>query len=143
MIIGTLNNSFGSNRGLQPIIYKTNNSGQSRALISGIDFNVPASAPVLRPLAGVDADPTLKIPFVDDFDMAVDKNNNLHLGLILASKASSHNNSLQYISQFNTSFNPNDEYNWKHIQGYRTYLYDFYGDGSNSWKYTLVDSFSA
>ena len=143
VIIGALNSSVGSNRGLQPIVYKTSNSGQSWSLIPGINFNAPANASVLRPLAGVDGDPTLKIPYVDDFDMAVDKNNNLHLGLILASTASSHDDSLQYISQFTTSINPNDEYKWKHIPGNRPYLYDFIGDGSQAWKYYLVDSLSS
>lgn len=143
VIIGALNSSVGSNRGIQPIIYKTSNSGQSWTLLPGIDFNAPANSHVLETLAGVDGDPTLKIPYVDDFDMAVDKNNKLHLGLILASTASSHDDSLQYISQFTTSINPNDEYKWKHIPGNRPYLYDFNGDGSQAWKYLVLDSLSS
>ncbi|MEI6019865.1 MAG: hypothetical protein WCR21_01940, partial [Bacteroidota bacterium] len=143
VIIGALNAALGSNRGLQPIVYKTSNSGQTWGLINGIDFNAATNAQVLQSLAGVETDATLKIPFVDDFDLAVDKNNYLHMGLILASTASDQADSLQYISQFTTSINPNDEYKWKHIPGYRPYLYDFVGDGSLPWKYLVIDSLSS
>ncbi len=143
VIIGALNAAVGSNRGLQPIIYKTTTSGTSWTLLNGIDFNAPSNASVIKPLAGVETDATLKIPYVDDFDLVVDKNNYLHMGLILASTASDQSDSLQYISQFTTSINPNDEYKWKHIPGNRPYLYDFIGDGSQAWKYVLIDSLSS
>ena len=143
VIIGALSNAFGSNRGLQPIIYKTSNSGQTWLQVSGINFNAPTFSNVLSPLAGVETNSQLAIPMVDDFDLVVDQNNFLHMGLILASTFSDKDDSLQYISQFTTSINPSDEYKWKHLPGNRPYLYDFYGDGSPNWKYVIIDSLSS
>ncbi len=143
VIIGALNSAIGSNRGLQPIIYKTSNSGQSWALCNGINFNIATYSNVIAPIAGVESDSTLKIPFVDDFDLVVDKNNALHIGAILASTFSDRDDSLQFISQFTTSINPNDEYKWKHIPGNRPYLYDFVGDGTLPWKYWVIDTLAS
>jgi len=143
VIIGALNSAIGSNRGLQPIIYKTSNSGLSWTQLPSIDFNSTTFSMIVNPLAGVEADSTLKIPFVDDFDLVVDKNNALHIGAILASTFSDRDDSLQFISQFTTSINPNDEYKWKHIGGNRPYLYDFVGDGTQAWKYLLIDSIAS
>ena len=140
---GALQTSQGSNRGYQPIIYKTTNSGTSWALLPVINFNSAAMTMVTDHLAAVDTISKVVVPYMVDYDMTVDANNNLHIGALFCSSAIANDDSLNYIAQFTTSINPNERYKWAHLPGNRPYLYDFVGDGTSPWKVGMVDSVSS
>ncbi len=138
--IGCLATANNSNKGQQPIIYKTTNSGVSWSLLSGIDFNSVAMAPLLDHIAPTNADTNLRVPFFSDFDITVDANNKLHIGAVFFSGASNHGDSLNYLQQFS---NGGEIYRWGHTPGNRPYLYDFIGDGTSAWSYKTIDSLSS
>ncbi|MEI6019864.1 MAG: T9SS type A sorting domain-containing protein [Bacteroidota bacterium] len=140
---GALATSQGQNRGYQPIIYKTTNSGGSWSLLPVINFASPAMAIVTDHLVDVDPVSAFPVPYMVDYDMTVDANNQLHIGAIFCSAAIANDDSLNYIAQFTTSINPNDKYKWAHLPGNRPYLYDFVGDGTSPWKAAMVDSISS
>ena len=142
MMTGALTTATASNKGYQPIIYKTTNSGASWAQIPGINFNAPPMTAITKNLAAVATNGTLSIPYFNQYDIAVDANGKLHIGAIIASTASNHNDSLGYISQFTMSINPGDNYEWRHTPGFRPYLFDFIGDGTSGWIPKLIDSLS-
>jgi hypothetical protein len=137
---GVLNSASGANRGYQPIVYKTTNSGASWSQVTGIDFNDPAMNQVTDHLAAVRGSQTLAIPYFNEFDITVDASDKLHIGATIISTYSQHDDSLGYISQFTTSINPNDQYYWAHVPGNRPYVYDFIGDGSSAWMVKTIDS---
>lgn len=145
VMIGALNTATASNRGWQPIVYKTTNNGASWALIPGIDFNSSAFAPVLNtiPIA-TQSNTNLVIPFFDiteGLDAAVDMNGKLHIMASLVGTYDLGNDSLAYTSSF-TNWDQ-EKYNYLHAPGYRPYLFDFKGDGTGPWSYTLIDSMSS
>lgn len=138
VFLGAAATATGSNKGWQPIVYKTTNSGASWALIPGIDFNAPAFAPVKQSLASINITPTLEVPFfkVDEgYDVLVDNNNRLHIFSTVVGTSSSHNDSLEYTYSFGA-----EGYNFPHTPGARPYLYDFIGDGSGPWTFKTIDS---
>jgi len=143
LIPGALQSSQGSNRGYQPIVYKSTNSGTSWSLLPVINFGAPSMSVVTDHLAPTDTINKTVVPYMVDYDMAVDANNKLHIGAIFCSSAIQNDDSLGYISQFTTSINPNDQYKWRHIAGERPYLYDFVGDGTSPWIVGLVDSIAS
>ncbi len=127
-----------ANKGYQPIIYKTTNSGVSWATIPPIDFSSPTMSTVTDPMvasraAGVSN--SLSAPYFNQFDIAVDVNNKLHIGATAVGQYYSHTDSLGYTAQFGT-----DAYSWAHVPGQRPYLYDFIGDGSSAWQVKTIDS---
>jgi len=137
VFIGSRTGATLSNKGWQPIVYKTTNSGTSWSLLSGIDFNAPAYAPILNRLDATNALPSLKIPFFNTFeglDCAVDANDKLHIAAVLATTTSGDNDSLAFTPGYEA-----EEYTWPHTAGKHPYLYDFMTDGS-SWNYITVDS---
>jgi len=140
---GALATSQGQNRGYQPIIYKSTNSGTSWSLLPVINFASPSMSIVTDHLVDVDATNAFPVPYLVDYDMTVDANNQLHIGAIFCSGAIANDDSLNYIAQFTTSINPNDKYKWAHLPGNRPYLYDFVGDGTSPWKAAMVDSISS
>ncbi len=145
MFLGVLGTATLSNKGYQPIVYKTTNSGSTWALINGIDFNSVAMAPIKVPLAAAN-NGTLEVPtfgLVEGFDCVVDANNKLHIASTITGAASTHQDSLSYYYTFTTSINPSDSYRWAHTPGNRPYLYDFIGDGTGAWNYVKVDSISS
>jgi hypothetical protein len=128
------------NRGYQPIIYKTTNSGTSWTNISGIDFTAPSMSVVTNPLiasqaAGVSN--SLSAPYFNQYDIAVDANNRLHIGATVVGSYYSHPDSLGYTAVFSA-----DKYAWAHVPGLRPFIYDFVGDGSGPWKVLTVDTMS-
>ncbi|MDX2173468.1 MAG: T9SS type A sorting domain-containing protein [Bacteroidota bacterium] len=146
MFLGALNTATASNRGYQPIVYKTTNSGASWALINTIDFNSVAMAPIKAKIATVNTNTALEIPFFnvgEGYDCVVDANNKLHIASTIIGTARAHEDSLLYSYSFTTSINPNDAYQWSHTPGERPYLYDFVGDGSSAWTYATIDSISS
>jgi len=141
VMIGAKSTATLSNKGYQPIIYKTSNSGVSWSSIAGIDFNSPAMAPVTNNFAGViTGNDTIGLPYFNNFDIVVDTNNFLHIGAIVNSGAIAHNDSLNYIAQYTMSINPGSNYLWAHRPGSRPYVYDFIGDGTSPFIYKIVDS---
>ncbi|MBK9285155.1 MAG: T9SS type A sorting domain-containing protein [Sphingobacteriaceae bacterium] len=129
------------NRGWQPIVYKTTNSGGSWAKISGIDFTAPSMSVVTDYIASVNTNTALGIPFFnigESYDAVVDANGKLHIASTIVGTARAHDDSLNYTFQFT----PNG-YGWGHTPGFRPYLYDFVGDGSAPWEVIVVDSLSS
>ncbi|MDP3556219.1 MAG: T9SS type A sorting domain-containing protein [Bacteroidota bacterium] len=130
-----------SNTGWQPIVYKTTNSGTSWALMPGIDFNNSAFQLVKKRLDAVSTNSNLVIPMCNPYegiDCAVDANDRLHIATIIASTASSHNDSLAYTNEYTT-----EGYTWPHGPNQHPYLYDFIGDGTGPWTFLTVDSLSS
>jgi hypothetical protein len=143
VIMGANVNGVGSNVGMQPIVYKTTNSGGTWSLENGIDFNSSAFADVKRSISAVSTNTSLEVPFfnwIEGMDCAVDINNKLHIFSTVIGTFSDHPDSLQFIGQFGA-----DGYRWPHSPGFRPYLYDFIYDGTNtnpSWSHIVVDSMS-
>lgn len=140
VFIGSKTGATLSNKGWQPIVYKTTNSGTSWSLLNSIDFNAPAYATVLNRLDGTNAIPGLKIPFFNTFeglDCTVDANNKLHIAGVIATTASDDNDSLAYTPGYDV-----EEYTWAHTPGKHPYLYDFMTDGTG-WSFITVDSLTS
>ncbi|MBK9285157.1 MAG: T9SS type A sorting domain-containing protein [Sphingobacteriaceae bacterium] len=141
VMLGAKNTATLSNRGYQPIIFKTVNSGASWAEVNGINFNSPTMNDVTSHLAGVvSGTDTIALPYFNNFDLAVDSAGFLHIGATVCSGAIAHNDSLNYIAQYTMSINPGARYLWGHRAGLRPYLYDFIGDGTGNWKAVTLDS---
>ncbi|MBA2613523.1 MAG: T9SS type A sorting domain-containing protein [Bacteroidetes bacterium] len=138
--LGTLATATNSTKGNQPIVYKTTNSGGSWALLTGIDFNNAANAPLLKHISPTNANTNIAVPYFTDMNVTVDATNKLHIGGIFASASSTHNDSLNYIGQFD---NQGQTYLWPHVPGQRPYLVDFIGDGTSAWTHVTVDSISS
>ena len=141
MIMGLAPTATGSNKGYQPQVFKTTNSGTSWAQIPSIDFNSAAMAPVIKSLAPITNTVTnYKVPSFSDYDMVVDANNKVHIVALFKSGYSDHIDSLGYTQGFTISVNPGSDYAWEHTPGKRPYLYDFISDGTSAWNAILVDS---
>lgn len=144
VMLGAKNTASLSNKGYQPIIFKTNNSGASWTEISGINFNASGMNEVTSHLAGVKSgNDTIALPYFTNYDLAVDSAGYLHIGALVCSGAIAHTDSLNYIAQYTMSTNPSAKYLWGHRAGLRPYLYDFIGDGTDAWKVITVDSLSS
>lgn len=144
-VIGARAGETASNKGYQPIVYKTTNSGVSWSLLPSINFNDPSFDDVKRSIVAA-GNGTIEIPFfnwIEGMDMAVDANNKLHIFSSVIGTAIDHPDSLAYISSFTLSVNPGENYRWPHTPGYRPYLYDFIGDGTGPWSHVTVDSMSS
>lgn len=141
--IGCRQGATGSNRGYQPIVYKTTNSGGSWSLMAGIDFNQPGFvAPVLDHIPGVSATPTLVIPLFNSgegVDATVDKNDHLHIVSTVVGTSKSHIDSLGYSFIFNNA--DGEKYSFGHTPGLRPYIYDFM-ETATGWTVAVVDSMS-
>ncbi|MGZ4090663.1 MAG: T9SS type A sorting domain-containing protein, partial [Bacteroidia bacterium] len=138
--IGVRAGSTGSNKGFQPIIYKTSNSGLSWSLLSGINFASPTYSTILQRLEPV-PNSTLVIPHFqtpEGIDATVDMYGNLHLATTISSSAINDQDSLDYTQTFTT-----ENYSWDFSPGKKPYLYDFIGDGSGPWKYITVDTITS
>jgi len=140
VVIGAAATATGSNKGWQPMVYKTTNSGLSWASIPGIDFNDPAFAPIKAHIATVNTNTALEVPFFnvgEGYDCIVDANDKLHIVSTIVGTSSTHNDTLAYTYQFGT-----EKYAWNHTPGERPYIYDFIGDGTGPWTFLTVDSMS-
>lgn len=141
VFIGSKTGQTLSNKGWQPIVYKTTNSGLSWAIIPGIDFNNAAYQLIKKRLDVVPTNSALAIPFFNPFegiDCAVDGNDKLHIAAVIASTASEHNDSLAYTNEYSS-----EQYLWPHGPNQHPYLYDFVGDGSSAWTFLTIDSLSS
>lgn len=141
VFIGSKAGATLSNKGWQPIVYKTTNSGTSWTSIPSIDFNNAAFQLIKKRLDAVGTNSNLTIPFFNPFegmDCAVDANGKLHIAAVIASTASEHNDSLSFTNEYST-----EQYMWPHGPNKHPYLYDFVGDGSAPWTFITVDSLSS
>lgn len=149
--IGVQAGAIKANRSYQPIIYKmdkTSGSAATWTLMSQLDFNntftvVPdhlPGRPVTYPTVNGD---TTAMPFTNDFDLAIDANNDLHIGIVFMSGFSDHPDSLQFFTTFGSLINSGESYRWQHLPGNRPYIYDFIGNGVAPWKMVTVDSISS
>ena len=153
--IGVLSSGTLATRGQQPIIYKYDsrtNANATWTLQNGIDFNAANMRKVIiskfdgtfgmGPLQIMNDGDTVGVPFFNDFDCAVDGNNNLHIGATFYGHSNDHPDSLNFLQTFTTSINPTERYSWRMINGSRPYLWDFYGDGI-SFTPLLIDSIAS
>lgn len=140
IVLGVKAGATGSNRGYQPIVYKTTNSGSSWATIPSIDFSTPSYSTILNRIEAV-ANSSVTVPqfnTTEGIDATVDANGKLHIACLIAGTSSSHIDSLDYTYQFTS-----ENYQWSYAPGKRPYLYDFYGDGTGPWSFRTVDSLSS
>lgn len=131
-----------SNRGMQPIIYKTTNAGTTWNLVNGIDFNNPSSPTFSYVMNSLDpvSTSTVKVPYfnpTEGIDITIDENGKLHILSTVCSTAKQHIDSLSYIHQYN---NGGETYSWPHTDGKRPYIIDFVGDGASAWQCNIIDS---
>ncbi len=139
-----------ANRSYQPIIYKcdkTTSPSATWTLTNQLDFtntfttvgyHLPGR-PVTYPTVTGD---TTAIPYTNDFDITIDANNNLHIGIVFMCGYSDHPDSLAYYTSFGSIINQGESYKWQHLPGNRPYIYDFVGNGTAPWKMFTVDSMS-
>ncbi len=140
VMIGARQGATLANKGWQPIVYKTTNSGNTWALVNGIDFNSTGWDQILNSMATVNTSSTLAVPFFnvgEGIDVAVDANNKLHIFSTVVGTARTHDDSLAYTWQFTS-----EGYGWLHQNTARPYLIDFMGDGAGAWSHVIVDSAS-
>jgi len=149
MFIGASPTATGSNKGYQPIIFKTTNSGNSWIQVQGIDFNANANQPayqmLLNSMNPVNTNTNLVVPYFfpgEGIDLTVDKNNNLHIVGTAIGTARQHPDSLGYIWTYSVPSNPNDNgHLWPFVPTAFPYIFDFYGDGSTgNWNLKIIDS---
>lgn len=149
--IGVRTGATLANRAYQPIIYKcdkTTNPSATWTLTSQLDFNTTFTTvgyhlperPVTYPVVTGSA---TAMPYSNDFDITIDANNNLHVGIVFMSGYSDHPDSLGYYTSYGSIANPGESYKWQHLPGERPYIYDFIGDGTSPWRMLTVDSMSS
>jgi hypothetical protein len=149
--IGVRSGATLANRSYQPIIYKcdkTTNPSATWTLTSQLDFNTTFTTvgyhlpdrPVTYPVVNGSTTP---MPYTNDFDIAIDKNNNLHIGIVFMSGYSDHPDSLNFYTSFGSAINTGESYKWQHLPGDRPYIYDFIGNGTSAWKMMTVDSIAS
>lgn len=131
-----------NNRGLQPIVYKTTNSGASWNLVNSIDFSqtTPEFTRIkntIRSVGGVT--PQVEAPWFwsEGIDMTIDKNNKLHILSTCIGHASSHVDSMNYLSRWTIG---TEDYHWPHVNTARPLIVDYSGDGTTGWDALIIDS---
>ena len=151
VVMGQRLGTTGSNTGLQPIVYKTINSGGAWSLEVGINFNSEDFSDVRAGIWPINADPSLNVPnfmWLESFDVSVDADNKLHIFSTVAGQSSNHPDSMSFISQWNA----NEKYLWPHApivdggEPIHPFMYDFVYDGTNAsptWTHFLVDAMSS
>ena len=144
VFIGTDTTRTLSNRGFQPIIYKTTNSGASWTSVTGIDFNSPAMAQeVLKYVPPVQTNTNFVIPRFsanEGMDIIVDGNDRLHIVSTIEGSPKAHrDSSLNGAYTFTNA--DGEKYSFGHTPGSRPYIFDFY-ETATSWSVAIVDSMS-
>ena len=132
-----------SNRGMQPIIYKTTNGGTAWTLVNGIDFNAvtPAITQIKNTMTSVGGVvPQVEAPWFwgEGIDMTIDAQNKLHIIATAIGHASSHVDSMNYLSTWTIGGDPG--FHWPHVNTARPLIVDYYGDGTGSWNTLIIDS---
>ncbi len=139
---GSRAGSVGVNKGIQPIVHKTTDGGNTWTLLPGIDFSSSQAfqLKVLNKLATIKTNSNLAIPFFntnEGIDCVVDSENHLHIVGSILSSYSDHTDSLLFTQLFNHS--DGETYHYRHSPGMRPYIYDFM-ETNNGWNVEIVDS---
>lgn len=140
MMIGARIGSFNSNKGYQPILWKTTNSGNNWALLNSIDFNSSGWSKILNSIDPVTTNSNITAPsfnLQEGIGLTVDDNNNLHIFTTVKNTLSSHVDSLNFSKTYTINGTPG--YNWEFKNNKYPYLIDFFGNGL-TWNYTIIDS---
>lgn len=128
------------NKGMQPKVWKTSNSGASWALIPNLDFTLPTFSMVINDLAStLNTNTNVAVPYfreVEGMDAVVDKDDRLHFATTIVAHASVHPDSVYAVNRHGS-----DNYYWPHTPGKRPFIYDFTATGSN-WAVRKIDSIS-
>ena len=138
---GSRYGTTGSNVGIQPIVYRTMNSGASWQLMPTMDFDAQDALPIRNRLQKVDGAGNQVIPNVstlEGWDVVVDKNGKLHIACILFGAATNMIDSIYYPRN-----NGTEGYNWPHTPGKRPYLFDFILSQNQDWEFGIIDSLSS
>ena len=145
VFIGSRAGATNSNKGWQPIVYKTTNSGATWAIVNSIDFNSAAMAQIKSRIPAIWSSSLASTPVLPQFNTAegfglvVDNSNKLHIISTIVGTAYFDVDSVTG----GYSFDANEKYSWGHEPGNRPYVYDFIGDGTAPWTYITVDSLSS
>ncbi|MES2680427.1 MAG: T9SS type A sorting domain-containing protein [Bacteroidota bacterium] len=138
----TVGSTLTANMGMQPIVARTGDGGQSWIWLPSIDFNLPAfKAPVMDHIVSTRADTTLAIPFFaywEGMSAVVDSANNLHLVATMIHSPAADPDSTNFLTAFINYDGEN--YRWAHQPGLRPYIYDFSRGATSAWKVTVIDS---
>ncbi|MGE0566935.1 MAG: T9SS type A sorting domain-containing protein [Bacteroidia bacterium] len=146
MFIGARQGATLNNLGWQPIVYKTTNSGNTWALINGIDFNGSAStfSTLLNSMGSVNTNSNVTAPFFnigEGIDVIVDNSGELHIFSTAVGSARTHQDSLEYTWRYQKSNHPSERYSWFYEPTAWPYLCDFYTTGGGTgWNYHVIDS---
>jgi hypothetical protein len=129
-----------SNRGMQPIVYKTTNSGGAWTLVNGIDFDAvtPSITQIKNSIRAVNIFTNVEAPWFwgEGIDMTIDADNKLHIFSTVIGHASSDVDSMGYLSRWTIN---GEDYHWPHVPTAQPLLVDYMGDGT-SWNAVIVDS---
>ncbi|MCX7728417.1 MAG: T9SS type A sorting domain-containing protein [Bacteroidia bacterium] len=143
VMIGARQGTSGTMKGMQPIVYKTTNSGATWTLIPPFDFTTLVEVDKRLPIAT--GNYTYSIPFfsIDEgIDATVDAMGRLHLVCTVVSAYSDHIDSLFYTYAFNSGGGCGAQ-NYNFYYGSTTThptIFDFVLDGTNTWNGIVVDS---
>ncbi len=143
VMIGVRTGATGAQKGMQPIVYKTTNSGTSWTLMPPFNFTSLQQVWDRLPLA-VKGD-TTHVPFFTDgegMDITVDNLGRLHLVGTVVSAYSQNVDSLFYTYAFNSGGScgtQNYSYFYGNHLGMPTIM-DFVFDGTSSWNGIVVDT---
>jgi hypothetical protein len=128
------------NRGMQPMVWKTSNSGASWVAIPNMDFTLPTFSMVINDLAStLNTNTNIAAPYfreVEGMDAVVDKDDRLHFATTIVSHASVHPDSITIVKKHGS-----DYYYWPHTPGKRPFIYDFTTTGT-TWAVRKIDSLS-
>jgi hypothetical protein len=128
------------NRGMQPMVWKTSNSGVSWVAIPNMDFTLPTFSMVINDLAStLNTNTNIAVPYfreIEGMDAVVDKNDRLHFATTIVSHASVHPDSITIVKKHGS-----DYYYWPHTPGKRPFIYDFTTTGT-TWSVRKIDSLS-
>jgi len=143
VMLGVRQGATGAMQGIQPIVYKTTNSGTTWTLIPPFDFTTLDEVYKRLPLATNGY--TDAIPFFssgEGVDVTVDNLGRLHLVATVVSAYSNHPDSLFYTYAFNSGGGCGAQ-NYNFYYGSTTFhptIMDFVLNGNNTWNGILVDS---
>ncbi len=128
-------------KGYQPIVYKTTNSGASWVLLPNNDFTTPAFKGLKDRIKGINTNSNVVIPMfttLEGYDAAVDVNGNLHIVTTVLGTSSADVDSLDYNYQFTVG---GEIYNYDFAKYYgKPTIYDFYTLSGGGWNYFIVDT---
>lgn len=143
VMLGVRQGATGTQRGIQPLVYKTTNYGATWTLIPGFDFATLSEVDKRLPIAT--GNYTYAIPFFstsEGISATVDGMGRLHLVGTVVSAYSDHVDSLFYNYAFNSGGGCGSQ-NYNFYYGSTTThptILDFVLEGNNTWNGIVVDS---